>query len=71
MKRTQKLHENVYAHLDELYHVACHKEDYAVALKALELCIKHKQQQSKTAINLNDMSDAELQALIDTLDDHQ
>lgn len=71
-KRGRKAHiplkEDVFNHIDSVYRSARRSKNYAVALKALELCLKAKNARGKASnplLHLQDISDAELAEMLE------
>lgn len=68
------LKEDLFNHIDSLYRSARRSKNYAVALKALELCLKAKNTTGKINnpfLHLQDLSDYELNEMLKTVQHNQ
>lgn len=69
-KKLKPLIEDVFSHLDALYRSAKKTKNIALALKAVEVCIKAKQafgKQPQPLINIHEASDEELEKMVKML----
>lgn len=69
-KPSKPLKEDIFSHLDSLYRSARRAKDYVLAVKIVEVCIKAKQvlyKQQASTVNIQAMSDAELEKLLQSL----
>ncbi|MDP3936148.1 MAG: hypothetical protein Q8Q56_04090 [Alphaproteobacteria bacterium] len=69
-KPQKPLKEDIFNHLDSIYRSARRVKNYAIALKAVEVCIKAKKVSSKPPspmFNIQEMSDEDLEKILQTL----
>lgn len=69
-KAHKPLKEDIYTHLDSIYRSARRCKNFPVALKAIEMCLKAKKaalKQNPSLLNLNDLSEEELELIVQTL----
>ena len=70
-KPRKPLTEDIFNHLDSIYRSARRVKNYAIALKAVEVCIKAKKASSKhqsPMLNIQEMSDEDLEKLLHSLE---
>jgi hypothetical protein len=66
-KPQKPLKEDIFSHLDSIYRSARRAKNFALALKAVEVCIKAKHATSKhqsPLIDIQAMSDEELEKML-------
>ena len=69
-KLSKPLKEDIFTHLDSIYRSARRAKNFALALKAVEVCIKAKQATSKhqsPMMNIQEMSDEDLEKMLQML----
>jgi hypothetical protein len=69
-KKLKPLKDDIFNHLDAMYRLAKKTKNIALALKAVEVCIKAKQalcKQPPSLMNISEASDEELEKMIKTL----
>jgi hypothetical protein len=69
-KKLKPLKDDIFNHLDVMYRLAKKTKNIALALKAVEVCIKAKQalgKQSTPLMNIQEASDDELEKMVQML----
>lgn len=69
-KKLKPLKDDIFNHLDAMYRLAKKTKNIALALKAVEVCIKAKQafgKQPQPLINIHEASDEELEKMVKML----